>query len=239
MTQVHFSLLSRLASHHICVTCDWMTSATFQVVIALNSKHTKFPFSMFSISNWIGTVSKHTSRQFKFRKIDNLRRRTSDLTTSDAQRKTIYALSTPPGKGGVAIVRVSGPDALHVWNRMVRSHNADKPITNPKPWKVQRCRIVHPENESLIDDGLAIYFRGVFRNLLLSHCGSCWVFGSPVFVYDKANGRVAYTFWTSISLGASFVTVLTSNSEACRARRIHSTGSARRPFGSHAGGRTA
>ncbi|KAF8966460.1 hypothetical protein BDZ97DRAFT_1903766 [Flammula alnicola] len=73
------------------------------------------------------------------------------LPTTDAQRPTIYALSTPPGKGGVAIVRVSGPDALLVWKRM-----------DPTPWKVQRCRIVHPENESLIDDGLAIYFRAPY-----------------------------------------------------------------------------
>ncbi|KAF5320663.1 hypothetical protein D9619_001193 [Psilocybe cf. subviscida] len=117
---------------------------------------------MFSISNWIRTSTKHAPGSLNLRRSANVRRDISDLTTSDAQRQTIYALSTPPGKGGVAIVRVSGPDALHVWNRMVRSHNADKPITNPKPWKVQRCRIVHPDNESLIDDGLAIYFRAPY-----------------------------------------------------------------------------
>jgi tRNA modification GTPase len=30
----------------------------------------------------------------------------------------------------------------------------------PPPWKLHRCHIVHPEKETLIDDGLAVYFRG-------------------------------------------------------------------------------
>lgn len=82
------------------------------------------------------------------------------LPTTSAQKQTIYALSTPPGKGGVAIVRVSGPDALSVWKSMVRTHRkSDKP---PIPWRLQRCRVVHPQNESLIDDGLAVYFKGTF-----------------------------------------------------------------------------
>lgn len=89
------------------------------------------------------------------------RRTFTNLVTTDAQRQTIYALSTPPGKGGVAIVRVSGPDALKVWKRMLRSHSSDKLLRDPIPWKLQRCRIVHPDNETLIDDGLAVYFRGV------------------------------------------------------------------------------
>ena len=81
----------------------------------------------------------------------------STLLASNAQRQTIYALSTPPGKGGVAIVRVSGPDARLVWENMVRPN---KPINDPIPWKLHRCQIVHPQNKSLIDDGLAVYFRG-------------------------------------------------------------------------------
>ena len=84
----------------------------------------------------------------------------STLLASNTQRQTIYALSTPPGKGGVAIVRVSGPDAKVVWDNMVRSYKPNKPIKNPIPWKLHRCHIVHPKNKSLIDDGLAVYFQG-------------------------------------------------------------------------------
>ncbi|KAF8075970.1 hypothetical protein FPV67DRAFT_1558557 [Lyophyllum atratum] len=84
---------------------------------------------------------------------------TRELVASDAQRRTIYALSTPPGKAGVAVVRISGPDALLVWKHMVRTpKNGD---TLPEPWKMERCHIVQPRNASeQLDDGLAVYFRG-------------------------------------------------------------------------------
>ena len=87
----------------------------------------------------------------------------STLLASNTQRQTIYALSTPPGKGGVAIVRISGPDAKVVWDNMVRSHKPNKPIKDPIPWKLHRCHIVHPKNKSLIDDGLAVYFKGTLH----------------------------------------------------------------------------
>lgn len=120
-------------------------------------------------------------------------RRFTNLVTTDAQRQTIYALSTPAGKGGVAIVRISGPDALEVWKRMLRSHSSDKPIRDPTPWKLQRCRIVHPENGSLIDDGLAVYFRGMLilcsiRSVLILNCSS-------LLVYDTSNCGTAYSLW--------------------------------------------
>lgn len=97
-----------------------------------------------------------------------------ELVGSDAQRRTIFALSTPPGKAGVAIIRVSGPDALNVWNSVVRpvrgkrqantehkttSTNATK-NTIPTPWKMERCEIVKPGSGELIDDGLAVFFKG-------------------------------------------------------------------------------
>lgn len=109
------------------------------------------------------------------------------LPLSDAQRKTIYALSTAPAKSGVAIIRVSGPDALHVWQRMVRSTSATHTNHNkherklrrthepyldrndetrsrqllPETWKLQRCHVVNPQTSELLDDALAVFFRGV------------------------------------------------------------------------------
>lgn len=108
------------------------------------------------------------------------------LPLSDAQRKTIYALSTAPAKSGVAIIRVSGPDALHVWQRMVRSTRAtytnqnghegklrrtrepdrdgnDEPRSQqllPETWKLQRCHVVDPQTSELLDDAVAVFFRG-------------------------------------------------------------------------------
>ncbi|KAL1755296.1 hypothetical protein FB107DRAFT_213825 [Schizophyllum commune] len=92
----------------------------------------------------------------------SLARRTSPtkgLTLSDAQRKTIYALSTPPGRGGIAVIRISGPDALQAWERLVVLQGRQQ-SSLPKPWRAYRCRVVHPSHKEPIDDGLAIYFRG-------------------------------------------------------------------------------
>lgn len=108
------------------------------------------------------------------------------LPLSDAQRETIYALSTAPAKSGVAIIRVSGPNALHVWQRMVRSTRATHTNQNehdrklkcthdpnrdcndetrsqqllPETWKLQRCHVVDPQTSELLDDALAVFFRG-------------------------------------------------------------------------------
>ncbi|KAJ4000575.1 hypothetical protein F5050DRAFT_1562760 [Lentinula boryana] len=79
----------------------------------------------------------------------------SSLVLSDAQRKTIYALSTPMGKAGVAVIRISGPDALKVWNSVVQT-TSKRP---PEPWKLQRCKIVHPGRQEVLDDGLAVFFK--------------------------------------------------------------------------------
>jgi hypothetical protein len=108
------------------------------------------------------------------------------LPLSDAQRKTIYALATAPAKSGVAIIRISGPDALHVWQKMVRStrethisqneherklRRTPEPNRNrndetrsqqllPETWKLQRCHVVDPQTSELLDDALAVLFRG-------------------------------------------------------------------------------
>ncbi|KAJ7283402.1 hypothetical protein C8J57DRAFT_1053607 [Mycena rebaudengoi] len=82
-------------------------------------------------------------------------RYSSHPVLSDAQRSTIYALSTPPGKAGVAVVRVSGPDALKVRDRLVKRAQTHA----PEPWKMERCRIVHPESNETLDEGLAVFFK--------------------------------------------------------------------------------
>ncbi len=90
-----------------------------------------------------------------------LRPYSAAVVPSDAQKKTIYALSTPHGKAGVGVVRVSGPDALDVWRSMVRTPHA---TTAPEPWKMHRCDIVHPgKQQAVLDSGLAVFFRGLLN----------------------------------------------------------------------------
>lgn len=97
--------------------------------------------------------------------------RTPGLVQSDAQRRTIYALSTPPGKAGVAVVRVSGPDALNVWHSIVSTRpkrKSKEDVTGrtwttsvPEPWRMYRCEVVHPQSREVLDSGLAVYFKGM------------------------------------------------------------------------------
>ncbi|KAG1902855.1 tRNA modification GTPase TrmE [Suillus fuscotomentosus] len=80
----------------------------------------------------------------------------SEATLSDAQRRTIYALSTPPGKAGIAVIRISGPDALEVWQRVTRRNKSG---AVPTPWMFQRRHVVDPETEERLDDSLTVFFK--------------------------------------------------------------------------------
>ncbi len=63
---------------------------------------------------------------------------------------TIFALSTPAGRGALCVVRVSGPGALGALTSMVS--------VEPKPRVAQHVRIVDPKSGALIDHGLTLYF---------------------------------------------------------------------------------
>jgi tRNA modification GTPase len=90
----------------------------------------------------------------------------SEPALSDAQRKTIYALSTPPGKAGIAVVRVSGPDAIDVWRRVThKSKSGD----TPTPWMLQRRHVVDPETGEKLDDGLTVFFKREFCLVVLGN----------------------------------------------------------------------
>jgi tRNA modification GTPase len=65
---------------------------------------------------------------------------------------TICAIATPPGKGGVAIIRISGREALSIAERI--SHK-----TNLTPRLAHYVTLFGPEGES-IDSALLIYFKG-------------------------------------------------------------------------------
>lgn len=126
----------------------------------------------------------------------------NNLVLSNAQRRTIYALSTPPGKGGVAVIRISGPNALQVWHRMVRtrsrarrtdphkghpteeraSSRTDPKTSLPIPWKLERCHIIDSESGELLDDGLVVFFRGRWLNMLC-------------FLISRTNVHLNYSFY--------------------------------------------
>lgn len=84
------------------------------------------------------------------------------LTPSYSQRSTVYALSTPPGKAGVAVIRISGPEALQVYHNVVKPSYSRSRGKDPEPWKMQRCDIIHPKSGESLDSGLSVFFRGMY-----------------------------------------------------------------------------
>ena len=68
----------------------------------------------------------------------------------------IAAVSTPPGKGGVAIIRVSGDDALSIAEKIFIPRNG-KPLSEIKPRMQTFGNVV--KDGAVIDDALLTYFK--------------------------------------------------------------------------------
>lgn len=68
---------------------------------------------------------------------------------------TIYALATPPGRSGVAVIRLSGARALAAWQALTRKADAE---LNPR--QATLCTLFHPRSQEPIDTALALYFKG-------------------------------------------------------------------------------
>lgn len=72
---------------------------------------------------------------------------------------TIAAISTPYGKGGVAMIRISGADALSIADTIFKSASGKK-LSELPIGKASYGEILSPlENKKSIDDGIAVYFR--------------------------------------------------------------------------------
>ncbi len=71
---------------------------------------------------------------------------------------TVAAISTPMGKGGVAIIRLSGPDALSITDK-VFTPKSRKPLDAYPPRTAVYGEISSPEApKEIIDDGLCTHF---------------------------------------------------------------------------------
>ena len=68
--------------------------------------------------------------------------------------KTIAAISTPAGVGGIGIIRISGDNALEVINKVFRAKNK----SNFKPYTIKFGYIVD-ENKNIMDQVLVSYFK--------------------------------------------------------------------------------
>lgn len=78
------------------------------------------------------------------------------MNESSAAHTTVAAISTPPGSGGIGIIRISGPDSLEVLQKIFKPH------AHPCDFRSHTLyygNIVDPSAEKLLDEVLVVYMR--------------------------------------------------------------------------------
>ncbi len=75
------------------------------------------------------------------------------LDNTPIKQPTIYALSTPYGKSGVAVIRISGTRAAVIAESFCR-------VSNLKSHNIKFSNIYNPQTGKLIDQGLLLFFKG-------------------------------------------------------------------------------
>lgn len=102
----------------------------------------------------------------------------------DYARDTIVAAATPPGKGGIGVVRISGDDAERFATALIGKLPEARVATRAT---------VRDRNDQAIDDGIALYFPGTASYT-----------GEPVFEFHGHGGPLvmASVIDAAVELGA-------------------------------------
>lgn len=70
---------------------------------------------------------------------------------------TIAAIATPPGPGGIGIIRISGPNSLSILKKLFKSHHGT--LASFASHKMYYGWIVDPAGENLVDEVLAVFMQ--------------------------------------------------------------------------------
>ena len=73
------------------------------------------------------------------------------------QNTTIAAIATAPGAGGIAVVRLSGPESYAVAARVFHPANPNKNVKEAKGYTALFGSFV--EGDDAFDEGVALFFR--------------------------------------------------------------------------------
>ena len=73
------------------------------------------------------------------------------------ENSTIAAIATPPGQGGIAVVRLSGPDSYRVAEQVFRPADSRKRVADAKGYTALYGQFA--DGEELFDDGVALFYR--------------------------------------------------------------------------------
>lgn len=92
------------------------------------------------------------------------------------QEDSIVALSTPPGRGGIGVIRVSGPASLSILRRMTNPE-----LVDPEPNYLTLRDVVDPFSREVLDHALVCYFKAPHsftgEDVVEFHCH-----GSPILL---------------------------------------------------------
>ena len=97
----------------------------------------------------------------------------NSLNYLSGQNDTIAAISTPPGSGGIGIVRISGPGAYNIGLKLFQpaSNNA---VFQPQPRVMYLGYVYDPKHTELVDEVLWVFFRApnsyTTQDLVEIHC---------------------------------------------------------------------
>lgn len=98
--------------------------------------------------------------------------------TQDQAIDTIYALSSAPGKAGVAVVRVSGPKAWETLELFAKA--------KPEPRKTTLLKLINPKTQQDIDEAMVIGFKApesfTGEDVIEYHCH-----GSPAILEEMTE----------------------------------------------------
>lgn len=75
------------------------------------------------------------------------------------ENDTICAVSTPPGEGGIGIIRISGPDAVGIASRVFRPKSSSG-IIETGSHRIRYGFIIDPRTDEVIDEALVSVMRG-------------------------------------------------------------------------------
>jgi tRNA modification GTPase len=102
---------------------------------------------------------------------------------------TIVALATPRGEGAIAIVRLSGPAAHDVLERLFKRKNN---AAHPRNGHLAYGHIVRPDNNAIIDEVLAVRWRAprtyTCEDMAEVHCHGGWLAARTVLELALASG---------------------------------------------------
>lgn len=79
--------------------------------------------------------------------------------STDTYDDTIAAIATPPGVGGVGIVRISGPDAFALGLKLFRPFTGDSPNAPPPSHHLTYGHAIDPTSGEVLDEVLAAFMQ--------------------------------------------------------------------------------